>query len=65
VIGHCDGLLAQSGDPADKFRNVAGSIEERVFRMEMKVGKFCHGSLILDAATGRKTPNGAVEISPK
>jgi hypothetical protein len=33
--------------------------------MEMKVGKFCHGSLILDATTGHKTPNGAVEISPK
>ncbi len=43
VVGHGDGLLAESGDAIDELVDVAGAVEEGVFGMKMKVGEFGHG----------------------
>jgi len=43
VVGHGDGFLAEGGDAIDEFGKVAGSVEEGIFGVEMKVGEFGHG----------------------
>ncbi len=43
VVGHGDGLLAERGDAIDELLDVAGTIEEGVFGVEVKVGELGHG----------------------
>jgi hypothetical protein len=43
VVGHGDGSLAEGGYAIDELLDVAGTIEERVFGMKMKVGELGHG----------------------
>ena len=41
MIGHGGGGLAELAEMAGQLVDVAGSIEERVIRVEMEVGKLC------------------------
>jgi hypothetical protein len=43
VIGDGDSLLADAGDAVYELFHVARSVEERVIRVQMEVGKFSHG----------------------
>lgn len=42
VIGDGDGLLANRIDVRDQLLHVAGAIQQRVVRMQMKVGELSH-----------------------
>jgi hypothetical protein len=43
VVGHGDGLLAKGSNAIDELLDVAGTIEEGVFGVEMEVGELGHG----------------------
>jgi hypothetical protein len=43
VVGHGDRFLAQGGDAFGELGEVAGSVEEGVFGVEMEVGELGHG----------------------
>ena len=54
VVGHGDGLLAQPRHALTELVDVAGAVQQRVFGVQMKVGKFGHG--YIDFSRGRHHP---------
>src|SRR5215472_10486104 len=47
MVGHGDGLLAYRGDAPDEAVDAAGTIQQRIIRMEMKMDEIGHRCLIL------------------
>ena len=45
VIGHCHRALPQFGSSLDKLFHVAGAVKQRVFGMQVQMGKFSHDQL--------------------
>jgi hypothetical protein len=45
VVGHGYGLLSELGYLVDEFLNVAGSVQQRVFRVQMQVREFVHSCI--------------------